>query len=48
MIQLMPPFLDADATHGKGDDHVSLFDKGIVDFYHYSMQTACLHPKGVE
>ena len=30
MIQLMPPFLDADATHGKGDDHVSLFDKGVI------------------
>ena len=31
MIQLMPPFLDADATHGKGDDYVSLFDKGVVE-----------------
>ena len=31
MIQLMPSFLDADATHGKGDDHVSLFDEGIVE-----------------
>ena len=31
MIQLMPPFLDADATHSKGNDHVSLFDEGIVE-----------------
>ena len=31
MIQPMPPFLDANATHGKGDDHVSLFDEGIVE-----------------
>ena len=27
----MPPFLDANATHGKGDDHVSFFNEGIVE-----------------
>ena len=27
----MPPFLDPNATHGKGNDHVSLFDKGVVE-----------------
>ena len=31
MIQLMPPFLDPNATHGKGDDHVSFFNEGIVE-----------------
>ena len=30
MIQPMPPFFDANATHGKGDDHVSLFDESVV------------------
>ena len=30
MIQLMPPFLNANATHGKGNDYVSFFDKGVV------------------
>ena len=30
MIQLMPPFLDPNATHGKGNDHVSLFDECVV------------------
>ena len=30
MIQLMPPFLDPNATHGKGNDHVSFFDKGVI------------------
>ena len=31
MIQLMPPFLDPNATHGKGNDHVSFFNEGIVE-----------------
>ena len=30
MIQLMSPFLDPNATHGKGNDHVSLFDEGVI------------------
>ena len=31
MIQLMPPFLDANATHGKGNDHVSFFNESVVE-----------------
>ena len=30
------------------DDHNRLFFYAMSFFYHYSMQTACLHPKGVE
>ena len=30
-IQLMPPFLDSNATHGKGNDHVSFFNESVVE-----------------
>ena len=30
MIQSIPSFFNANATHSKGDDYISLFDEGIV------------------
>ena len=31
MIQLMPPFLDPNATHGKENDYVSFFNESVVE-----------------